>query len=140
MVGDHSLELAAELAPFAPDRTRPAGRYQLPDERRPPTAVEPPSPPPPAPGFRVLGTVVAFDGGVAVIQVDDQPPRVLSLGEENSGYSVSAIQRRNIVLSGPAGDVSFAVADVPMRRTAASAVARQRARAVRSADASAAAV
>jgi hypothetical protein len=106
------LSLAIERAPFDPDR-RPSGqRYLMPGERvvRAPVREERPEPPP-APDFRVLGTVAGPNGGVAVIAVEDEPPRVVSMGSEISGYRVASIDGGRVVMSGQGRNLALEVPD-----------------------------
>ncbi len=110
-IPDEVLRLAAERAPFAPDRRAPDDRYRMPGERVA-AAEPPPAPPelPPAPDFRVLGTVAGPDGGVAVIQVEGERPHVMAMGEELFGYRVASIGSGNVVLEGQGRSLNLGVA------------------------------
>jgi hypothetical protein len=104
------LRLAAERAPFEPDRRAPSERYRLPSERvveRPP--VQRPAEPPPMPPFRVLGTIGGPEGGVAVIEAEGQRPLVLATGQELLGYTVKSVQGDAVVVSSQGWDVSLSV-------------------------------
>jgi hypothetical protein len=118
-VSDDVLRMAVEKAPFDPER-RVTDPYLLPEERpQPRPARVEREAPPPAPAFRVLGTVAAGRGGVAVIEVPGEPPRVVALGEEILGYRVSSIQEGRVVLGGDGGrSISVAVPDVAPRAAA----------------------
>ena len=121
---------AAEKAPFDPDRRAPSGRYRLPEEFVVEEPPPPPPPPPPAPEFRVLGIIGGAGGGVAVIEVDGEPPRVVSLGEDVLGYNLASIGNRRVVVSKDGRNVSVAMSD-PMPTTMATAPANGRGQAQR---------
>jgi hypothetical protein len=106
------LNLAVERAPFDPDRRAPDQRYLMPGERvvRAPMREERPEPPP-APDFRVLGTIAGPNGGVAVIAVEDEPPRVVAMGAEISGYRVASIDGGRVVMSGQGRNLALEVPD-----------------------------
>jgi hypothetical protein len=105
------LSMAVERAPFAPDRQPPAQRYLLPDQIEPPRRERPPPERPAPPQFRVLGTVAAPAGSVAVVQLADGKKRVMTVGQEMEGYRVNAIESGAVVMSGQGWDLTFAVAD-----------------------------
>jgi hypothetical protein len=115
------LSLAVERAPFDPDRRAPDQRYLMPGERveRPVVRAERPEPPP-APDFRVLGTIAGPNGGVAVIQVDEDAPRVIAMGTEILGYRVASIDGGRVVMSGQGRNLALEVPDaVPSAQAAA---------------------
>jgi hypothetical protein len=117
------LRLAAASAPFEVERRPADRRYQLPDDS---TAADVPPPVPTraeperVPGLRLLGTVAASGSGVAVIQLDALPPRVVALGDEWLGYRVSHIQPGAVVLSKAGSELRLAVEDAV--RTSSSAL------------------
>lgn len=85
-----AVRLAADVDPFQPDRQR-APRYVLPSERV--EEVEGPPPPPPAPPFRLVGTAVVEGGGLAVVALEeDEPPRLLQIGDFMEGYRLTSVQ------------------------------------------------
>jgi hypothetical protein len=106
-----ALRLAVDRAPFAPDRRAPSDRYRMPGERVA-VAEAPPPPPelPPAPDFRLLGTVTGADGGVAVVQIDGERPHVMAMGEELFGYRIASIGSGSVTMQGQGRDVNLAVA------------------------------
>jgi hypothetical protein len=106
-----ALRLAVDRAPFAPDRQAPSDRYRMPGERV--VVAEAPSAPPelpPAPDFRLLGTVTGAEGGIAVVQIDGERPHVMSMGEELSGYRVASIGSGNVTMQGQWHSVNLTVA------------------------------
>lgn len=105
------LSMAVKRAPFDPDRRAPTRRYLLPDQIEPPRREQPPPQRPAPPQFRILGTVVAPAGSVAVVQLADGKKRVMTVGQEMEGYRVSAIEQGAVVMSGQGWDLTFAVAD-----------------------------
>lgn len=94
-----AVRMAADADPFQPDRQR-APRYILPSERQ--TDVEGPPPPPPAPPFRLVGTAVVGQGGLAVLTLDDdeQPPRLLEVGDFMEGYRLTRVQPFGATMEG----------------------------------------
>jgi hypothetical protein len=121
-VSEEVLGLAVEKAPFDPQR-QVSGPYLLPEERVQPRPVEIARPePPPAPAFRVLGTVADAAGGIAVIEAPGEPPRVLTMGEEILGYRLTSIEGGRVVLwDGQGRNVSVAVPEVAPRTAAVEA-------------------
>ncbi len=111
------LAYAARQAPFDPGRVAPAERYQLPSERvAPPVEAPPPPPPPeepPPPAFRLLG-VVATTGEVdplVILQVGDDAPRVLSVGDRVEGYEVAQVAGMSAMLSSGSRNFRVTVAE-----------------------------
>jgi hypothetical protein len=103
-----ALGLAADQDPFQASRERPGEPYRLPGE-----FVEPPPPPPelpPPPAFRVLGTAVSPNGGVALLQVADGTPRVVGIGESLSGYTLERVENNAATMSGQGRSLRLAVA------------------------------
>jgi hypothetical protein len=93
-----AVRLAADTDPFQPDRQR-AERYILPGERR--LAVEEPEAPPPAPPFRLVGTAVVGEGGLAVVTLDtNDPPRLLQIGDFLEGYRLTRVQPFGATMEG----------------------------------------
>jgi hypothetical protein len=113
------LERAAERAPFSPER-QASSPYLLPEERVVPEPVRIERPePPPAPAFRVLGTITGGDGGIAVIEAPGEPPRMVTMGDEILGFRLSRIEQGRVVLGDEQGrSVSVAVPDVAPRTAA----------------------
>jgi len=117
------LRLAAEQAPFDSERRPPPARYQLPDEVEPVAPAPAPVPEaPPAPPFRLLGTIAGTDGGVAVMEVEGSSAHVLLLGEELFGYRVSRIGPGSVTMTGDGRSLSLSVPG-PMATGAAEAEA-----------------
>jgi len=93
-----AVRMAADVDPFQPDRQR-APRYVLPSERQ--EAVEGPPPPPPAPPFRLVGTAVVGDGGLAVVGLEEgEPPRLLQIGDFMEGYRLTKVQPFGATMEG----------------------------------------
>ena len=104
-----ALMLAVENDPFQPGRARPAERYRLPGDVQ--EAPEPPPPPaPPTPDFRLGGTVVFDEGGMALLGVGDGVQSFVSVGEAVNGYRLSSVTAREAVLENPFGSVVVEVA------------------------------
>lgn len=97
-LSSEALALAVDADPFQPDRRRHPDRYRLPGDVEPPAPALPPPPPPPPP-FRLIGTGIAADGGVAVIEIENTA-RVLSVGETYLGYTLTAVEPDNALMTG----------------------------------------
>lgn len=93
----NALLLAVENDPFQPDRQPPAQRYRLPGDVEP----EPPPPPPmrPIPEFLLSGTMVVGDGGAALIQVGDDPARLLFVGASMAGFRLTRVMPQAAIMS-----------------------------------------
>jgi hypothetical protein len=106
--------VAVEHDPFRENRQRPNERYRLPGEEIP---EEPPPPPiPPAPPIRVLGTAMMPEGGVALLQVQESPPKVYKLGETLFGYTLARVGQGTATMEGPGRTVTLRVEDPPQNR------------------------
>lgn len=122
-----ALLLAVEHNPFAPDRQRPPARYRLPGDVDP----EPPPPPPPAPPlppFVLYGTVVDTDqsGSAALIQLGDEPARLIPVGASLAGYQLAHVAQQSAVMSNGEREIMLQVPG-PQRQVAAAPVdTRQR--------------
>jgi hypothetical protein len=103
-----ALMLAIENDPFHPERTRPPVRYRLPGDVDPPPPPELP-PPPPLPDFRVTGTAVTPEGGFAVMQLGDAPPRVLAIGEYLAGYQLARVTAETATMQNEQREITLIV-------------------------------
>jgi len=103
-----SLALAVDHDPFMPDRTRPAS-YRLPGDRveaEAPVRREAPPPPP----FRVIGTAVSGEGGIALVEVEETPaPQIVTVGESLFGYRLERVETDAATLVGQGQTVRLAV-------------------------------
>lgn len=102
-----ALQLAIDNDPFREDRQRPPERYRMPGD-----AIEPQGPPPlpPPPPFQVLGIAQSPGGGLAVMQIADSPPRVVSVGESLFGYTLDRVEGEVATLSGQGRILTLTVA------------------------------
>lgn len=103
---------AVDRDPFRAERRRPPGRYQLPgmEPQLPATQVseeaEPPPPSEPLPPMRVLAIAVLGGGqGLAAVEVEGNPPRVLRIGDEIQGFRLISIAPGEVHIQGP--DTAF---------------------------------
>lgn len=101
-----ALRLAVDADPFQPERRRHPDRYLLPGER---LSDEPAPEPPPLPPFRIVGTAVSPAGNLALIQVEDLPPRVLGVGESLLGYVLERVDGEFATMTGPQRSVTLPV-------------------------------
>ena len=99
---DSEIAVAVDHDPFAPDRHRPATRYQLPEEIAAANAV----PSVPATGLpHLLGTVVSPGGqsGFAMCQVGTESPRVVRIGDVVSGLKLERVSQGAASFLSPTG-------------------------------------
>jgi hypothetical protein len=64
------------------------------------------------PEFRVVGFAATADGGVALVQYDEDTPVLLTIGERIRGYELTAVDTVNdggATLTGAAGQIRFPV-------------------------------
>jgi hypothetical protein len=125
------LEGAARQAPFHPSREAPAERYRLPADRVPPRVVVAEAAPvreeASLPEFRLLG-VVATTGEVdplVILQVGDEAPRVLSVGERIQGFEVAQVAGMSALLSSGDRNLRVTVAEPSASGGAAAVAARE---------------
>jgi hypothetical protein len=100
-----ALRLAADVDPFMPDRER-GERYVLPGERIEAPRIEPPPPPPP---LRLIGTAVVADGGIAIVQLEDDSHRLLEIGDLVEGYRLATVHPFSATLQGEGRSVDLHV-------------------------------
>jgi hypothetical protein len=88
---------AVDVDPFHPERRRPVGRFRMPGDRLIVVEAAEPSPSPP-PALRLLGTVVLLDGGgVAMSQLNGEPPRLVRVGERIGDYTLRSVRQGHAV-------------------------------------------
>ena len=129
-VSPQVLAMAAERAPFDPERQAPSGRYLFPEERV--TPAPPPEPePPPTPPFRVVGAIAGLPGaspgapgGIAVVQPEGQQPKMLKVGEVFMDYRISSVEGDVVVVSSRGWDLSLPVEQLQATRIASGSSAR----------------
>lgn len=103
-----ALQLAIDNDPFQESRRRPPERYRMPGD---PIEDAGPPPPPPPPPFQVLGIAqLPGGGGSAIMQVEDAPPRVVSVGESLFGYTLDRVEGEVATLSGQGRTLTLTVA------------------------------
>lgn len=93
------LSAAVDNDIFSIDRTAPTAPYLMPGEEDPTgTPMAPPEKP------VVLGTAVATDGrSFATVQLSNQPPTLVHVGDKIGVWVVKAIERGKITLANTAG-------------------------------------
>ncbi len=95
-------EVLAAVArdPFRPDRSRPAGRYRMPGEPVVRVPAGPLAPPPPVYVFRLLGTVVLPEGGLAALADQRGESRIVRGGQEVDGFRLVRVSPGSATLAG----------------------------------------
>ncbi len=110
---------AVAIDPFSEERTPAEQPYRLPSDPTDPPPPPPPPAPPPVPAFRLVGTTQTPSGGIALIQVDNGTPRVISVGETLNGYTVEKIERVSATLAQGDRRVTLALQQPAVRATTA---------------------
>lgn len=96
---------------FQPDRTPPVERYLLPSERVATVQNSSDDRRRREPNLRIVGTAIAGDLAIALVQVGDSIPFVVLLGEEVDGYMVAAVNEESVTLTGDGSEFTFAVVE-----------------------------
>lgn len=104
-----ALALAVDNDPFQASRSRPEP-YRMPGDPSPQVAFEP-APPPPPPPFRLVGTVALAEGGLAVLQVEDEAPSIVGIGESVRGYRLESVEPTSALMSGDGRTLQLSLAD-----------------------------
>lgn len=112
--------------PFQPDRSPPPP-YRMPGELVAAAPTEAPARPAP-PAFKLLGTVSWEDHGLALLQVEEETPQPLLVGERLRGYRLESVGADHATLVGDGQTLQLAVAD-PSPQPAQSARDNNRSRA-----------
>ncbi|MFH1763895.1 MAG: hypothetical protein ABIF09_06865 [Gemmatimonadota bacterium] len=95
---------------FQPNRTPSVDRYLLPSER---ASVQNSSDNrrQREPNLRIVGTAIAGNLALAVVQVGDSIPFAVLLGEEVDGYLLAAVSDESATLTGDGAEFTFAVVE-----------------------------
>lgn len=91
---------AVEKDPFRPERRRPDRRFRMPGD---PPAVRATAPARPAATVRLVGTLLAPDGGIAMCQVGTQAPKLVRVGETIEGLTLKAVASGQAVFQSSTG-------------------------------------
>ena len=81
---------------FQPHRTPPAERYRLPNERREAGTPSRNDRRRRRPDLRVVGTAIAGDRALALVQPEDSVPFSVLLGEEVEGFLMAAVTEESV--------------------------------------------
>jgi hypothetical protein len=95
----------AEMEPAAPEIRKLANPLLSPTQRRPETAFSANDADSPLHGVRLTGVVVGSGVRIAIFAVTGTNSRVLSEGEALKGWRLDSISPKEVVLSGPAGNI-----------------------------------
>lgn len=109
------IALAVDHDPFQPDRSRPAP-YRLPGENLPAEETGPGLSA--APEFVMTGVIQMGDGGLALIQLPNETPRVLGVGESLLGYRLERVGATSATMVGADRTLELALATAPAQPSA----------------------
>ena len=96
---------------FQPDRTPPVERYLLPNERVAFVQNSRDNRRQREPNLRIVGTALAGDLALAVVQLNDSIPFALLLGEEVDGYMLAAVSEESVTFTGDGAEFTFPVVE-----------------------------
>lgn len=98
-IGNDELLAAVNQDLFQPDRTPPLERYLLPSERESVATSSRNDRRRREPDLRVVGTAIAGDRALAMVQPDDSIPFAVLLGESVDGFLMAAIDEESVVFT-----------------------------------------
>jgi hypothetical protein len=101
---------------FQPDRTPPLERYRLPSEREAP-AQNRDSRRRREPNLRIVGTAIAGDLALALVQPEDSIPFTVLLGETVDGYLLAAIAEEAVTLTRDGDEFIYPVVEPQQSRS-----------------------
>ncbi len=84
---------------FQPDRTPPLERYLLPSQRETSAPLSRDNRRRREPELRIVGTAIAGDLALAMVQPDDSIPFAVLLGESVDGFLLAAIEEESVTLT-----------------------------------------
>ncbi len=96
---------------FQPDRTPSVERYLFPSERAAPVRNSRNNRRQREPELRIVGTAIAGDLALAVVQLDDSIPFAVLLGEEVDGFMLAAVGEEMVTLAGTDGEFTLPVVE-----------------------------
>ncbi len=96
---------------FLSDRTPLLDRYLLPNERMGSATGSRNDRRQREPNVRIVGTAISGDRAVALVQVDDEAPFAVLLGEDVDGYLVAAVDAEGVTLTGEGGEFTYPVVE-----------------------------
>jgi hypothetical protein len=99
-VSNDELLAAVNQDLFQPDRTPPSERYLFPSERAAPVRNSRNDRRRREPSLRIVGTAIAGDRALAIVQPEDSIPFAVLLGEAVDGYTLAAITEEFVTLVG----------------------------------------
>lgn len=103
------IQAAVDNDLFSPDRSAPASPYRMPGEHGSDDKVRVESMKP-----AVLGTAVASDGrSFATLQLGDDSPKLVHVGDRIGDWTVRSIARGKVVLTSTSGDRAELAAPKP---------------------------
>jgi hypothetical protein len=110
-VTDNELLGAVNQDLFQPDRTPSVDRYLLPSERVAPETSSRNDRRRREPDLRIVGTAIAGDLALALVQPDDSIPFAVLLGETVDGYTLAAITEDLVTLVRDDQEFTFPVVE-----------------------------
>jgi hypothetical protein len=110
-VTDNEILDAVNHDLFQPDRTPPVDRYLLPSERAGPVQASRDNRRQREPNLRIVGTAIAGDLAIALVQLEDSIPFAMVLGEEVDGYLLAAVDEESATLTGDGAEFVLPVVE-----------------------------
>ena len=108
-VSDREILDAVNQDLFQPDRTPPLDRYLFPNERATPIQNSRNDRRRREPNLRIVGTAIAGDLAIVMVQLEDSIPFAVLLGEEVDGFRVAAVGEESVTLTGDDSEFTLPV-------------------------------
>lgn len=116
-VSNDELLAAVNQDLFKPDRTPSPDRYLLPSERMAPARVSRDDRRRREPSLRIVGTAIAGNRALAMVQPEDSLPFAVLLGEEVDGYILADITQETVTLMMGEEEFTFPVVEPQQERS-----------------------
>jgi len=101
---------------FQPHRTPPLERYLLPSERVAPVGDPRGNRRRRGPNLRIVGTAIAGELALALVQLEDSIPFAVLLGEEVEGYMVAVVDEESVTFTVEGAEFTFPVVEPQRNR------------------------
>jgi hypothetical protein len=116
-VSNDEILAAVNQDVFQPDRTPPMERYLLPSERSAPVQSSRDDRRRREPDLRIVGTALAGDLALALVQPDDSIPFAVLLGESVDGYLLAGIDEESVTLTRDGEEFTYPVVEPQRARS-----------------------
>jgi len=102
---------------FQPGRVPPPERYRLPAQRPDVGLASGTERRRREPNLRIVGTAIAGDLAIALVQLEDSIPFAVVVGEEVDGYTVASVREESVTLTDADDEFVFPVVEADLSRS-----------------------